>query len=114
MSNRLVCRSILSHGNAVVRKYVNHAQAHDRSQAYRGFHVIREHEECRTEGENATMRGHAIDGCAHRMLANAEGNIAARIAPRAADRAGSAWRFLRRLEIALLLQSRVGGGVQIG
>ena len=107
---------ILSHGNAVVRKDINHPQAHDRPKADGGLHVIGEYEERGAERDYAAMRGHAIHGGTHRMLAHAEGNIAARIAPCAAHRTRNVLGLFlfHWLEIALVLQCRVGGGIQIG
>ena len=111
----LVRRTVLTHADAVVRKHEERFQLHERGQPQRRLHVIREDEERGAEGKNAAMRRHAVHSRAHRVFADAEGNVASAVAPYTADRALRAGPAqFRRLEIAQSFERGVGGRVQIG
>src|SRR6185437_9542549 len=64
--------------------------------------------------KHSTVSGHAVYGSAHRMFANTEGDVAAGVAPLAANSAQrSGPRKLGRLKIPHSLQSSIGRWIQI-
>ena len=76
--------AVLAQRDAVVGEDVDHVQSHQRGEADRRPHVIGEDQERRAERNGAAMRGQAIQDRAHRVLAHAEVQIAAGVAPAAA------------------------------
>ncbi len=74
--DRLVRGAVLAHRDRVVRPHVDHRQAHHRGQADRAPRVVGEDEEAGGEGAQTRQR-HAADGGAHRVLADAEVEVAA-------------------------------------
>ena len=82
--DRLVRRPVLAEREAVVREDVDDVQAHQRRQADRRTHVVGEDQEGRAVGDEAAVRGQAVDDRAHRVLAHAEVKVAAGVAPAAA------------------------------
>ncbi len=90
-------------------------QVRKRGEANGRAHVVGEDEEGRRERDDAAMGGHAVDGAAHRVLADAEVDVAPGVAPVAAGEPWSELRFGgRRLEIAGALHRGVGRGIEIG
>jgi hypothetical protein len=82
--DRLVRRTVLAQRDAVMGEHVHDVQSHQRGQADRRAHVVGEDEEGRAVGHDSAVRGQAVDDRAHRMLAHAEMQIAAGMAPAAA------------------------------
>ena len=78
-------RSVFAERDAVVRKHVYDVQAHERREPDRRTHVVGEDEKCRAVGQGASVRSHAVDDCAHRVLANAKVHVAPGVAPAAAS-----------------------------
>src|SRR6185312_5790185 len=109
MLDRFVRRTILTDRNAIVREYIEALQMAQRTEANGGLHVVGEHKECRAERKHSTVSGHAVYGSAHRMFANTEGDVAAGVAPLAANSAQrSGPRKLGWLKIPHSLQSSIG------
>ena len=81
-------------------KNINHVQLHHRSETDRRTHVVGEDQKCRAERQRAAMRRQAVQDRPHGMLAYAEIEIAAGIAPDALYR-------------ALLVAYRHSGGLEV-
>jgi len=71
MFHRLVSGTILAHTESVMGPYIFDRQAHERSQPYCGFHVVREDEECSADGNDTTVQGHAVHYGGHGKLGDA-------------------------------------------
>jgi hypothetical protein len=93
-----------------VREHVQHVQALQGREADRRAHVVGEDEEGRAVGNEAAVRGHAVDDRAHRVLAHAEVQVAARRS--GIRRAGAGGR--RCVEVAAAFQRGVGGRIEVG
>ena len=83
--DRLVRRPVLAEREAVVREDVDDVQAHQRRQPDRRPHVVGEDQEGRAVADEAAVRRQAVDDRAHRMLAHAEVEVAAGVAPAVAS-----------------------------
>ena len=110
----LMRRAVLTKCNAVVREHVDHMQSHQRGEAHRRPHVIRKDQERRAERHDSTVRCQAIHDRSHGMLAHAEVQVAAGVAPAAAVGALSiAGAHAGRLEVPQSLQRGVGRWIEI-
>src|ERR1019366_4440595 len=70
-------RAARAEGHGVVRPDPHHRQAHQRGQPYRAAHVVGEDQEGRAIGlDDPSVSGRAVDDRAHRVLADAEGDVA--------------------------------------
>ena len=98
--DRLMRGAILAQGDAVVGEDVDHVQSHQRGETDRRAHVIGEDQERRAERNGAAVRGEAVHDRAHAVLAHAEVQIAAGVAPAAAVGALRVGADVGRLEIA--------------
>ena len=85
--DRLVGRAVLAERDAVVGEDVHDVQSHQRRQPDRRPHVVGEDQEGRAERHESAVRRQAVDDRAHRVLAHAEVEVAAGVAPAAAVRA---------------------------
>ena len=85
--HRLMGGSVLPQGDAVVGKYIDHVELHHRGEADRRPHVVGENQKCRAERHGATVRRQTIQDRPHAVLAYAEIEIAAGVAPDAIHRA---------------------------
>jgi len=77
MLDRLVGRPILAQTDAVVRPDVDHGQAHQGGKAHGPPHVVGEDQEGRAVGDQASVSRHAVQDCAHAVLADPEVDVAA-------------------------------------
>ena len=98
--HRLMGRSVLPQGDAVVGKNVDHVQLHHRGEADRRPHVVGENQKCRAERHDAGMRRQTVQDRPHAVLAHAEIEIAAGVTPDA-------------LHSALLVGYGHSGGLEI-
>ena len=78
--DRLVRRAVLPHADRVVREDERGRDVHDRGQPDRALHVVREDQEAGAVGAEARQR-EAVDDRAHRVLANAEVQVAPAVVP---------------------------------
>ncbi len=75
--DRLVRRPVLAQPDRVVRPGPDDGQAHQRGQAHRRPHVVAEDQEGRAVRlDTAAVHGDPVDDRAHRVLANAERDVA--------------------------------------
>ena len=75
----LVRRAVLAQRDGVVREDPRDVQPHERRQADRAAHVVGELQERRAvRADDAAVGRHPVDGRAHRVLADAEEDVAAR------------------------------------
>src|SRR5689334_2631634 len=72
MFDGLVCWSIFTQPDRVVREHVNHLHFRKRSQANRGSHVIRKSEERSPKRNQTAVQRNARERRAHRVFAHAE------------------------------------------
>src|SRR3954464_9667039 len=87
MLDRLVCWSVLTDGNAVVREDPDRPQVRKRRKSHGRAHVIAEHQERGAKGNNAAMCSDAVDRTAHCVLANPEMDVPSAVAEASAERA---------------------------
>src|SRR5579875_764692 len=114
MLNRLMRRSVFAHPDAVMGKNVKHLQIAECPQTDRRFHVVGKDHEGGAERKNSSMGSQAVNSSSHRMLAHPKRQVAASIAPDAANRTLRIARLrLRGLEIAQALKARIRGRVEI-
>ncbi len=83
----LMGRAVLPQRDAVVGPDVDHARLAQRREPDARTHVVGEREERRAEREHPAVERHAGQRGGHGVLAKAEVNVAARVAPDAARRA---------------------------
>src|SRR6266700_29485 len=74
--NRLVCGTIFTQTNAIMRKDVDSLEAHQCGQANRWTHIVREDQEGGTERNEAAIEGDAVHNAAHPMLTDAKVHVA--------------------------------------
>src|SRR6516225_6090478 len=67
----LVCGTVFTHSNRVVREYVKHRDLHQRTQANCSPAVVAEDEESRAKWPNLRQR-QAVQDSSHRVLTDAE------------------------------------------
>src|SRR5579883_3301401 len=114
MLNRLMRRTVFAHPDAVVSKNIKHLQIAECPQTDRRLHVVGKDHEGGAERKNSSMGSQAVYSSSHRMLAHAKRQVAASIAPDAANRTLRIARLrLRRLKIAQALKARIRGRVEI-
>ncbi len=82
--NGLVRRAVFAQSDRVMREHVDRVQLHQRAQADGGLHVIGERQERRRIRDHPAVRRETVHRGAHRMLANAEVQVAAGETPHAA------------------------------
>src|SRR5579884_2653396 len=112
--DRLVRRPVLAEAHAVVRVDPDGAEVGERREADGGAHVVMKDEERGSVGDDAAVEGHAVDRRAHGVLAHAEVEVAAGVAPRRADGALDArGRRGRALEVTLALEPGERRGVEV-
>ena len=90
------------------------AQLHERREADRRAHVVGERQEGGREGDQAAVERDAGRDRGHGVLADAEVEVAAGVAPVAADRPLAVVGLAAGLEVARALERRVGRGVEVG
>ena len=78
--DRLVRRAVLADADRIVREDIDHRDLHDRSQPDRHPAIVAEDQESGAEGADLDQR-HPVQDGAHRVLADAEVDVAARVAP---------------------------------
>ncbi len=80
--DRLVRRAVLAEADRVVGEHVGHRQLHQRRQPHRRPQVVGEDEERRDERPHPAVQRDAVRGRGHRVLADAEVEVAALVGPR--------------------------------
>ncbi len=83
--DRFVGRAVLSQGDAVMRKDVDHVQPHQGGQADGRAHVIREDQESSSKRKRAPMRCHPVQDRPHGVFADTEMKIVPGVLPAASD-----------------------------
>ncbi len=102
----LVRRAVLADPDRVVRPDPDRLEPHQRAEAHGGAHVVGEDEEGRAERlQHRRVEGDAVDDRPHRVLADAEGDVAARVGRREDARA---------LVLGLRRLDEVGGAADRG
>ncbi len=74
-------RAVLAETDGVVGEHVGHRQLHQRRQPHRGPEVVGEDEERRDERPHPAVQRDAVRGRGHRVLADAEVQVAALVGP---------------------------------
>ena len=97
--DRLVRRPVLADADRVVREHERRRDAHDRREPDRGLHVVAEDQEAGAVGAEAGQR-QAVDDRAHRVLADAEVQVAPAV--------------LAGLDAAAAVDQRERGGSEVG